>query len=140
MKINFHYDIDKFRIKEGKKIKAVASKIVKQAGYKGGRVEIIFTTDDKLLEINIEFLDHNYLTDIITFDYKSGHEINGEIYISLERVKDNSNNLGTKFNSEIKRVIFHGFLHLCGYSDNTVEERRRMQEMEELYLDMSEAE
>ncbi len=107
---------------------------------RGGAADVIITSDDKLYEINREFLGRDYYTDIITFDYNNGKTVNGEIYISAERVRENAEKYGVKTDSEMKRVIFHGFLHLCGYDDRTAEEKKKMSEMEEMYLALSYAE
>lgn len=104
---------------------------------KAGVVDIVITGDEKVYEINKEFLGHDYYTDIITFNYNKGKSINGEIYISEPRVRENARNFGATFASEMKRVIFHGFLHLCGYDDSTEGEKKKMREMEEMYLDIS---
>jgi len=140
LKIGFNYDIEGFRLKENRKIKRVILKIINDAGRKTGNTEVIFTTDKKLLEINREFLAHDYLTDIITFDYNEGKVINGEIYISIERVRYNAQSLNVSLESETTRVIFHGFLHLCGYVDSSKEEKAVMTEREEMYLALAEAE
>lgn len=140
MRINFHYDIEKFRLRESRMIKKVVNRIVSDKGMKGGLVDVIITSDDKVYEINNEFLGHDFYTDIITFDYNSGKTVNGEIYISADRVRENAGKFGVSAISEMKRVIFHGFLHLCGYDDRTAEEKRKMSEMEEMYLALSYAE
>ncbi len=140
MRINFHYDIEKFRLRESRMIKKVVTRIVSDKGMKGGLVDVIITSDDKVYEINNEFLGHDFYTDIITFDYNSGKTVNGEIYISADRVRENAGKFGVSAISEMKRVIFHGFLHLCGYDDRTAEEKRKMSEMEEMYLALSYAE
>jgi len=140
LRVNFHYDIEKFRLRESRMIKKVINRIVSDSGMKGGVVDVIITSDDKVYEINNEFLGHDYYTDIITFDYNNGKTVNGEIYISAERVRENAEKFGVSGISEMKRVIFHGFLHLCGYDDRTAEEKRRMSEMEEMYLALSYAE
>jgi probable rRNA maturation factor len=140
LRIEFHYDIDGFRIRESKRIKTTIARIIKDAGRKGGSVAIIFTTDEKLLEINREFLKHDYLTDIITFDYSEGKSVNGEIYISVDRIRENTVLLSTTLKSETRRVIFHGFLHLCGYNDSEERERNIMREREDMYLALTEAE
>ncbi len=121
-------------------IKKVVTRIVSDKGMKGGLVDVIITSDDKVYEINNEFLGHDFYTDIITFDYNSGKTVNGEIYISADRVRENAGKFGVSAISEMKRVIFHGFLHLCGYDDRTAEEKRKMSEMEEMYLALSYAE
>lgn len=140
MKINFHYDIEGFRLRETGKIKRVIRKIVKDAGKKTGSAEVIFTNDDKLLEINREFLSHDYMTDIITFDYCEGKVINGEIYISTDRIRINARENRVTLWNEAARVIFHGFLHLCGYADGNQKEKAAMTEREDMYLALAEAE
>lgn len=140
MKINFRYDIEKYRLRDSKLLKRIISRIVSDAGMKGGVADVVITTDEKVYEINREFLGRDYYTDIITFNYNRGKSVNGEIYISLQRVKENSEKFGVTLNSEMRRVIFHGFLHLCGYDDSTAEEKKRMSEMEEMYLALSYAE
>jgi len=140
LKVKFHYDIVKFRLRDSKQIKRSISRIVSDAGMRGGVADIIITSDDKVYEINNEFLGHDYYTDIITFDYNSGKTVNAEIYISAERVRENAAKFGVTYDSEMKRVIFHGFLHLCGYDDSTAEQKKKMSEMEEMYLALSYAE
>jgi rRNA maturation RNase YbeY len=140
LKVNFHYDIEKFRLKDSRKLKKIINRIVNDAGMKGGIGDVIITRDDKLYEINREFLGHDYYTDIITFDYNEGKTIHGEIYISAERVKENAERFKVSFSSEMRRVVFHGFLHLCGYDDRTEKEKKRMTELEEMYLALSYAE
>jgi rRNA maturation RNase YbeY len=138
--VNFHYDIEKFRLRDSKIIRRVISRIISDAGARGGKSDVILTSDQKVYEINNEFLGHNYYTDIVTFNYNKGKIISGEIYISVERVKINSGEFSVPFKLEIRRVIFHGFLHLCGYDDSTAEQKRKMSEMEEMYLALSYAE
>jgi len=137
---NFHYDIEKFRLRDVKLIRKVISRIVSDAGHRCGKVDVVMTNDGKVYEINNEFLGHDYYTDIITFNYNKGKTVNGEIYISVDRVKENADKYLVPFKSEIRRVIFHGFLHLCGYDDSTAEQKRKMAEMEEMYLALSYAE
>jgi len=140
MRINFHYDIEGFRLRESGKIKRVIRKIITDAGKKPGTAEVIFTSDAKLLEINREFLSHDYLTDIITFDYCEGKVINGEIYISADRIRYNAVENNVTLWNEASRVIFHGFLHLCGYTDGDQKEKAEMTEREDMYLALAEAE
>ena len=140
MRISFHYDIEKFRLRDSRKLKKTAARIVSDAGKKAGVIDFIITTDEKVYEINTEFLGHDYYTDIITFDYSRGSVLNGEIYISEPRVRENASKYDTSFATEMRRVIFHGILHLCGYDDSTEGERKKMSEMEEMYLALSYAE
>ena len=140
MRISFHYDIEKFRLRDSRKLKKTAARIVSDAGKRAGVIDFIITDDEKVYEINTEFLGHDYYTDIITFDYSRGSVLNGEIYISEPRVRENASKYDTSFGTEMRRVIFHGILHLCGYDDSTEGERKKMSEMEEMYLALSYAE
>lgn len=99
-----------------------------------GEVSVILCSDKYLLEINIEYLKHNYYTDIITFNYVEGKVISGDLFISVDRVKENSREFNTGFIKELYRVIFHGILHLIGYNDKTEEEQKVMRRKEDLYL------
>jgi len=101
---------------------------------KMGEISVILCSDKYLLEINIEYLKHNYYTDIITFNYVEGKVISGDLFISVDRVKENSTEFNTGFIKELYRVIFHGILHLIGYNDKTEEEQKLMREKEDLYL------
>ena len=94
----------------------------------------VFCSDDFLLEINQQFLDHDTLTDIVTFDYTEGTILNGEIYISTDRVADNAKDFNVDFDTELRRVIIHGLLHMCGYGDKTEEEKLQMRSKEDEYL------
>lgn len=134
MSIVFNYDIDGFRVRESRKIKSVIKKIISDTERKEGEIRFIFTSDEKILDINREFLKHNYFTDIITFDYDEGNTVSGEIYISIDTVKENSEIYKKRFNDEIHRVIFHGILHLCGFKDKSEPEQKKMRYMEEKYL------
>ena len=96
-------------------------------------LNIIFCDDEFLLKINQEYLNHDYYTDIITFDYNS-EEIEGELYISIDRVRENANDLKVDFEQELHRVIIHGVLHLCGYGDKTEEEKKIIRCKEDSYL------
>lgn len=97
-------------------------------------LDYIFCSDEYLLELNKRYLNHNTLTDIITFDLSEEEGIIGEIYISIPRVRDNAQNHQVAFISELRRVIFHGALHLCGYKDKTKREITIMREKEEYFL------
>lgn len=95
----------------------------------------VFCSDKELLKINRDFLKHDYFTDIISFDFSEpGDPVQGEIYISADRVKENAKNLGVPLQSELHRVIFHGALHLCGYRDKTTSQEKEMRRKEDDYL------
>ena len=99
-----------------------------------GSLNIIFCSDEHLLGINRDYLQHDYYTDIITFDLSENKMVTADIYISVDRVRDNAKTLGLSFKSEIHRVIFHGALHLCGYRDKNTMEIKKMRGKEDLYL------
>ena len=101
---------------------------------KVGEISIILCSDKYLLEISIEYLKHNYYTDIITFNYVEGNIISGDLFISVDRVKENSTEFNASLIKELYRVIFHGILHLIGYNDKTEEEQKIMRGKEDLYL------
>ena len=107
-------------------IKAVAAKY----GKKVGEVAYIFCDDEKILEVNKEYLQHDYYTDIITFDYCEGDVLNGDIFISLDTVASNAEEFGVSFDNELHRVLIHGILHLCGFKDKEPAEEARMREEE----------
>ncbi len=100
-----------------------------------GVVTIIFCSDAYLLNLNIKFLNHDFFTDIITFDYCEGDRLDGDIFISVDTVRSNSVEYGTSFDNELARVMVHGLLHLVGYDDQTEEQVRVMREKEDFYLD-----
>jgi rRNA maturation RNase YbeY len=103
-----------------------------------GTINVIFTTNPYLLEINKQFLNHNYFTDVITFNYNERNLISGDIYISVDQVKENSKDLSVTFESEIFRVIIHGVLHLLDYNDSSEVDLRKMREKENEALEMLE--
>ena len=99
-----------------------------------GDITLIFCSDKYLLNINVNYLNHNYYTDIITFNYVEGETISGDLFISIDRIKENSKEFNTTFIKELYRVIFHGILHLIGFNDKTEEEQKIMRGKEDLYL------
>ena len=113
-------------------IKAVAA----QYGRKVGEIGYLFVNDEKILEVNKEYLGHDYYTDIITFDYDEGDVINGDLFISLDTVRSNALLFGKTYNEELHRVIIHGILHLCGINDKGPGEREIMEAAENKALAM----
>ncbi len=104
--------------------------IADSEGYELGELAYIFCSDNYLLKLNQDYLKHDTLTDIITFDYVSGKLISGDVYISLERVADNAKEFGVSESEELLRVMAHGLLHLCGYKDKTIEDQTLMTKKE----------
>ena len=113
-------------------IKAVAASY----GKKVGDIAYIFCDDEKILEVNREYLQHDYYTDIITFDYTEGNIISGDLFISLDTVKTNSDQFATEYDEELHRTIIHGILHLCGINDKGPGEREIMEAAENKALAM----
>lgn len=108
--------------------------VAAEEGRKTGEIAVIFCSDEYLLDINRQFLNHDYYTDIITFDYCEGEVLNGDLLISVDSVRDNAVHYGASFDEELHRVIVHGLLHLIGYDDHSEEERKTMREKENYYL------
>lgn len=103
---------------------------------KVGKITYIFCTDEALLKVNKDFLQHDYYTDVITFDYVKGKTISADIFVSLPRISENAETLNKIFNIELHRVLAHGILHLCGYKDKTEEEIQEMRQKEDFYLSL----
>ncbi|MCR5298503.1 MAG: rRNA maturation RNase YbeY [Paludibacteraceae bacterium] len=100
-------------------------------GKKIGEVAYIFCSDEKILKVNRQYLQHDYYTDIITFDYTEGDVLNGDIFISTETVRSNAESYGTTFEEELRRIVIHGILHLCGQEDKQPDDRREMTRQED---------
>lgn len=103
-----------------------------------GDINIIFCSDNYILDVNMKYLQHDYFTDIITFDYCEGDRLSGDMFISIDTVKDNAQFYGTEFSDELNRVIVHGVLHLVGYDDHTEPDQVLMREKENYYLKLRE--
>jgi len=132
--IRFHF-LEKISLKDRQIVKATLIGLFRKEGKKLAELRYIFVSDERLLEINREFLRHDFYTDIITFPLSVPRQpIVGEIYISVDRVKENARDFGSTIKKELHRVILHGALHLCGYGDKTPREEKKMRQMEEKYL------
>lgn len=116
--------------KVGRWIRAVAA----DYGFGVGNINYIFCSDERELEVNHEFLGHDYYTDIITFDYSTASTLNGDIFISLDTVRSNAEMVGTTFDDELRRIIIHGVLHLTGQGDKTPETKAQMTAKEDKAL------
>lgn len=115
-------------------IKKQISRVIISETKQVGNISVIFCSDEYLLEINKQFLNHDYYTDVITFDYVEGNVVSGDVFISLDRVRENSLLFHNQVIKELYRVVFHGVLHLIGYNDKTLEEITEMRSKEEYYL------
>lgn len=133
--IKFHAITD-FEIADKSVLKKWIKKIVKKEGSAIAELNFIFCDDEYLLEKNKTFLKHDTLTDIITFDYSQKDMLTGDVYISIERVKENAQNYEVSFKNELHRVIIHGVLHLLGYEDKDEKHQKEMREKEDFYLSL----
>jgi len=133
-KIKFHNEYTQTLNINEKSIRQKIIDLIILEGKMEGEISIIFCTDDYLLKINKDFLNHDYYTDIITFNYVSGNIISGDLFISIERVKENAKFFNVKFIEELERVILHGILHLIGYDDKTTEQKEEIRKKENYYL------
>ena len=133
--IDFNYETD-FILENEELIADWLSKAILSETKKLGEINYIFCDDDYLHKINLEHLQHDTLTDIISFDYSVGNEINGDIFISVERVKDNAADFNVSFDEELKRVMVHGVLHYCGYKDKNKADELLMRNKEDEKLAM----
>jgi rRNA maturation RNase YbeY len=127
------YDIE-YQLPNTEKITDWITEVIENKGFKVGEINYLLCSDDYILESNKKFLSHNYLTDIITFDYSSKRKISGDVLISIPTVSVNAERFGVTFFNELLRVIIHGVLHLMGYDDHTDEEKQTMRNAENIAL------
>ncbi|MNE47814.1 Endoribonuclease YbeY [compost metagenome] len=133
--INFNYETD-FTLGDEQAFSDWLSAVIVSEKKNEGEINYIFCDDEYLHKINVEYLDHDTLTDIISFDYTVGNELNGDIFVSVERVADNARDFNVSFAEELKRVLSHGILHYCGYKDKSEEEAQLMRQKEEEKMKM----
>ena len=115
-------------------LKNFIKELVLAEKFKAGDISIVLCSDEYLIEINKSYLDHDYFTDIITFDYSGGKTVSGDLMISLDRVEDNARQNKVDVLHEFHRVVFHGVLHLCGYKDKSPKDQALMRSKEDFYL------
>jgi len=120
-----------FNLQNSEEVANWISKIITNEKREEGEISYIFCDDEYLHKLNVEFLNHDTLTDIISFDNSLGNQINGDIFISIERVKENADSYKTSFKTELHRVIIHGILHYCGYKDKTKTDVELMRKKED---------
>ena len=134
MAITFNYSGINFKLKKSTLLKKWIKAVSEEKKKIPADLSYVFMSDEDLLKINIQFLKHNTYTDIITFDYSEGNNISGEIFISIDRIKENAVKMKVDFEEELHRVIIHGILHLCGYKDKTKIDAEIMRKEEEKAL------
>ena len=136
--INFNYE-NQFTLPNEALISNWISEVITSEGCKEDEINYVFCDDDYLHKLNVEFLNHDTLTDIISFDYSVGKTLQGDIFISTERVADNAKDFSVSFEAELHRVIVHGVLHYCGFKDKTDNDAKLMREKENQYLEVLKA-
>ncbi len=133
--IHFHIEDIDFKPNQVQKTKNWIKNIIREEGYVLNEINYIFCTDEYLHQINVEYLDHDTFTDIITFDNSDENQtIEGDIFISIDRVQENAETFRSSFEQEFRRVLAHGVLHLCGYLDKKPEDEQLMREKENYYI------
>ena len=136
--IQYFYEDTDF-VFRGKTLNSKWLRLVAESEIKRiGSISVIFCSDNYILDVNQKYLQHDYFTDIITFDYCEGDRLSGDLFISVDSVRENSLEYGTEFKDELNRVIVHGLLHLIGYDDHTEEETVLMRKKEDYYLSLRE--
>jgi rRNA maturation RNase YbeY len=128
--IRFHNEDIPFDLRDKKNHVQWLRECIDMHGKKTGSLNFIFTSNDYLLGMNREYLNHNYFTDVISFNYSVDDVLSGDIFISIEQVKENAATFRENFSEELRRVMIHGVLHLAGFEDSTSEQQKRMREME----------
>ncbi|MCG2610403.1 rRNA maturation RNase YbeY [Flavobacterium sp. SM15] len=128
--ISFNYETD-FQLDNEQAFENWISRVIESENKELGEISYIFCDDEYLHKINVEYLNHDDLTDIISFDYSEGKILQGDIFISIERVRDNASDFNVSFEEELKRVIIHGVLHYCGYKDKSEQDEQLMRTKED---------
>ena len=133
--IEYNYQ-KKFEFTNQRDVSKWISVVIDAENHKEDAINYIFCEDNYLLELNIKHLNHNTLTDIITFSYNLGKAVGADIFISIDRISENAEKFGATFQEELHRVMIHGILHLCGYKDKTKDEKALMRKKEDYYLSL----
>ena len=131
--INFNFETI-LHLEEEKRLKEWIAEAVAAEEFLVGEINYVFCTDEYLHKINLQYLNHDTYTDIISFDYRVGKRLHGDIFISVDRVRENATKFEVDFNSELLRVLIHGILHFCGYKDKLDNEVKAMRAKEDYYV------
>ncbi len=136
--ISYYFQDTDFKFRDRRKTNEWLKLAAESEIRRIGNISIIFCSDNYVLDINQKYLQHDYFTDIITFDYCEGDRLSGDLFISVDSVRENSVEFGTEFKDELNRVIIHGLLHLVGYDDHTEKDIKLMRSKENYYLSLRE--
>lgn len=131
MPVTFHTEELRFQIRGIRRYRKWIEEVIRNEGKKAGDIAIIFCSNPYILEINSKYLNHNYFTDVITFDYVTENAVSGDIFVSIEQVRENSRNYSNSFYNELERVIIHGVFHLIGYDDKDRDQLKVMRKKED---------
>ena len=136
MAIRFHSEKISFNVGEKNRLKKWITACIRVHGKDPGAINFIFTSNEQILHMNREYLNHSYFTDVISFDYSDKELVSGDIFISVDQVRANAGHFGTEFLEELRRVMIHGILHLTGFGDDSREEKIVMRQMENEALNL----
>lgn len=136
MAIYIHEENAKFHVKHKRQIKKWLKELIQNKFFQLGEVNIVLQTDEELLQLNQDVLNHDTYTDIITFNYNQAKEINGDLFISIDRIKENAVKFAVPTEDELHRVMAHGVLHLIGYNDKNSKDQKIMREQENMALEL----
>ena len=136
MAINFHFEDTEFQFSDLKKVENWINQTIETEKCFTGNVTYIFCSDNYLLDVNRKYLNHDYFTDVITFDYVKNSKISGDIFISIDRITENAKIFNVSRENELLRVMIHGVLHLIGYDDQTDEQEEEIHKKEDFYLNI----
>ena len=130
-RIHFFNEAIPFRLQNIKEKRDWLIRCIESEGKSAGEISFIFCSDEYLLQMNVDYLNHDTFTDVITFDYTEGENLSGDIFISIPRVKENASLFSIPYREELNRVMVHGILHLCGYKDKTAKQEKQMRSKED---------
>ncbi|SRR6056297_178694 len=135
MAVHIHHLNENYKIPFKNLLPEFLPQIIRKENSETGVINVIYTNNEEILELNKQYLNHNYFTDVISFPYDFNHGINGDVFISCDKVSKNAEDYKTSFLDELLRVTIHGILHLTGYKDSTPEEKQQMRKKEDYYLE-----
>lgn len=134
--IHFHSEDTQYQVRKRQLLRYWLEQVASKEGYDVGALNLILCSDEYLHQLNIQYLEHDTFTDIITFNYNEAQYISGDLFISIDRVRENAKLLKESLSDELHRVMVHGVLHLCGYKDKSLKDSKLMREKEDFYLSL----
>jgi rRNA maturation RNase YbeY len=135
MGVLIHHNHSGYEMPHDNKLTQLALAVIRQEKRQPGEINVIFTDNEEILQLNRQYLNHDYYTDVIAFHYGPTRDVEGDVFISLDKVDENAREYGAGFQDEVLRVTIHGLLHLIGYSDSTDQEKKNMRSLEDRYIE-----